>query len=516
MNNPMLDSGCLPFYEWLDVPIWVFDAQRMRKAWANAAGLAYWRAATLDELLARDYSDASPDARARLKLAMQAHARGEVTRECWTLYPDGHPVTCKLLSRGFLLADGRQALLFIAERQPASLDPITLRGVEAVHRTSARISLHSLADGAVLMRNTAAQQVLGPPPPPGDHADNPFLAMFVDREAAAGLFRDAFEGRSGSAELQLRTLQGDHWHAVEVRPVPDPASGERALHFNARDIGDFKAVQQSLELARGAADAAQLAKTEFLANMSHEIRTPMNGVLGLTELALRSEELSDRQRRFISLANQSARGLMVIIDDLLDVARLESGQATVARLPFSVGDCVTDALALHVPIADTKGLRLGWHIDPGVPATVLGDSVRLRQVITHLVGNALKFTSAGEVQLQVCRRDDPPPTPADMLLGLTVRDTGIGMTQEELGRVFEPFTQGDASSARRYGGAGLGLTIVARSVALMGGTVTVDSRPGVGSCFEITVRVGRPDAVDLPAWSQAIRPVPRLLPPHAA
>jgi signal transduction histidine kinase len=488
MKNPMLDPSCLPFYEWLDVPIWVFDAQRMRKAWANAAALDYWKAQSLDELLARDYGDASAGSRARLELAMQAHARGEVFRETWTLFPHGQPVTSMLLSRGFTLADGRPALMFIAERQPAHIDPTTLRVVDAVQRTTVRISLHSLADGAVLMRNPASLQEFGPTPQGGAGTAQAFDAMFVDPEVAARIVREARAGRSYSAEVQLRTLQGEHWHAVDARPVLDPVSGERALQFNARDIDELKAEHKALELRRIAAEAASTAKSEFLASMSHDIRTPMNGVLGLTELALRSEELNERQRRFISLAHQSAQSLMVIINDLLDVARIDAGKVVLDRAPLSIRQCVADALSPLALTASTKGLRLGWRIDESVPAVLLGDGVRLRQVIINLVGNALKFTRAGEVQLDVRSQTGEPAEPDHAVLHLSVRDTGVGMSPEQVGLMFQPFTQPGANPARR---TGLGLTIVARLAALMGGEVQVSSTPGVGSCFGVILRLGR-------------------------
>ena len=492
MNNPLLDARCLAYYEWLDVPAWVFDARRMRTAWANAAGCAYWLASSKEELLARDFADASESARTRLALTMQAHARGEVLRESWTLYPRGAPVTSILVSRGIVLDDGTQALLFVSERLPANIDPDTLRGVEAVQHTTVRIALHSLAGGAVLMRNPAAALAFGPVPATPAQGQRDFEAMFGDPAIAARIVAQARSGQTFSAELMLQTLHGQRWHAVDVRPVLDPVSGQKALQFNARDIGDLKAVQKALETARVVADNANMAKSAFLANMSHEIRTPMNGVLGLTELVLQTE-LNDKQRQFIALAHQSAQGLMVIINDLLDVAKIEAGQMLLEQHPFSLKQAIAEALSPLALTASNKSLRLDWSVAGNVPDALIGDAARLRQVLINLVGNALKFTEAGEVRVEVSEApgSGAAAEPGAIDLNVAVHDTGIGMTPDQLARVFEPFTQADSSITRRYGGTGLGLTIVARLVKLMGGEVRATSTPGVGSCFSFTLRVSR-------------------------
>ncbi len=497
MNNPILDASCLQYYEWLDVPAWIFDAQRMRNVWANAAGCNFWLADTLEELQQRDLSDASESARTRLALTMQTHARGEVLRESWTLYPKGNPVTSILVSRGIFLADGTQALLFVSERLPANVDPDTLRGVDAVKHTNVRVALHSLPSGASLMRNPAATQAFGPirsgSRSSSAKGKRDFESIFGDPAIAARIVAQARNGQTFSAELELQTLQGQRWHAVDVRPVLDPVSGQKAMQFNARDIGDLKAAQKALETALVAADNANMAKSAFLANVSHEIRTPMNGVLGLTELVLNTE-LNNKQRQFITLAHQSAQGLMVIINDLLDVAKIEAGQMLLEQQPFSLVQCVDQALSALALTASNKALRLDWSVAECVPDALIGDAARLRQVLINLVGNALKFTEKGEVRVEVKREvatGHQPPETDTLNLCFAVRDTGIGMTPQEVARVFEPFTQADSSITRRYGGTGLGLTIVARLVKLMGGEVQVTSTPREGSCFSFTVQLLR-------------------------
>jgi len=486
----MVDFSCLPFYEWLDVPIWVFDAERLQAVWANRAALTFWQADSVGELQARDFSDVSEGARTRLALTLQAHARGEVTRDSWTLYPKGTPFTSVLLSRGILMPDGRQAILFTSEPLTTSLDADALRGVEAITHTTVRVALHALPDGMALMRNPAAVQAFGPIPTGESPRPSDFDVMFPDPAVAARIMAQVRKGQTFSAELELLTLAGQRWHGVDVRPVIDPVSGRRAMQVNARDIADLKATQKALESARVAADNANMAKSAFLANMSHEIRTPMNGVLGLTELVLHTE-LNDKQRQYIGLANQSAKGLMVIIDDLLDVAKIEAGQMIIERRPFSLRKCLEDALSPLLLTSQQKGLRLAWQVADSIPATLVGDAVRLRQVLINLVGNAVKFTHQGSVQVLVEPTLDGAPANSAPLR-FTVRDTGIGMSPEQLARVFEPFVQADSSITRRYGGTGLGLAIVARLVKLMGGEITVESTEGVGSRLSFTALLALP------------------------
>ncbi len=498
----MLDFNSLSHYEWLDLPVWVFDVERSRMAWANAAALAFWRNDDLESFLRRDFSDSSEGTRARLRLAMQAHERGEVCRESWTLYPDGEPVTSLLVSRGIRLQDGCPAILFAAEPTVVSLDADMRRGVEAIQHTSVRIALHSLPHGKVLMRNPAAAQAFGPVRGAEGGAgrfggsaprQDDFSAMFTEPGVAARIIAQLKKGQTFCAEMELNTQQGPRWHGIDIRPVLDPLTGERAMQVNARDIADLKIAQKALETARVAADNANMAKTAFLANISHEIRTPMNGVLGLTELVLQSE-LTDTQRHYIQLAHQSAQGLMVIINDLLDVAKIEAGRMQLEEHEFLLHRCLDECLLPLQVQASHKGVVLSLDIADGVPDDLLGDAGRLRQVLLNLVGNALKFTERGSVRVQVGVSEDEArqdPDPRGVHLRFSVRDTGIGMTDEQVRRIFEPFTQAHSSITRRYGGTGLGLTIVSRLVMLMQGQVRVTSEPGVGSNFEFTARFRR-------------------------
>ena len=488
----MLDFACLTHFDWLDVPMWVFDQQDQRNLWANAAALSFWRAESSEEFLARNHGDSSEAVRARLAITAADHALGKIVREQWTLYPKGQPVTVMLASRGIVAPGGRQVMLFAVDSLSSASDKSMLRGVEALQHTSVRIAMVSLRDGSFLMRNPAAAMYFAGQA--RDKGQSDFSSLFPDPEVGRRILAQVQRGQTFAADLELNTAGGRRWHSLDARPMRDPVTGDLVMQLNARDIADLKATQAALEAARLAAEAASQAKSAFLANMSHEIRTPMNGVLGLTELVLQTP-LDDRQRRFIELAHSSAKGLLVIINDLLDVAKIEAGRVQIEHRPFALHDCLKESLHPLLLQAHEKGIRLHALVQPGVPATLVGDALRLRQVLVNLVGNALKFTERGEVRLEVIQlpeeEDGQPPASAvhGVRLRFSVHDTGIGMTADQIRHIFAPFSQADSSITRRYGGTGLGLTIVQRLVDLMGGQVQVESQPGTGSCFSFELQL---------------------------
>jgi signal transduction histidine kinase/CheY-like chemotaxis protein/HPt (histidine-containing phosphotransfer) domain-containing protein len=311
---------------------------------------------------------------------------------------------------------------------------------------------------------------------PGAHYADVLHAFYATGAmASSGLTEEEYVAGRLAAHRnpgQIRDqLVADRWFRVS-----DRRTSTGGIVSLATDITAFKQALQAAELANQ-------AKSEFLANMSHEIRTPMNGILGMTELTLESD-LTREQRENLSMVKSSAHSLLQVIDDILDFSKIEAGKLELDPTHFVLRDSLGATVKSLGLRAHQKGLELICQISPEVPDNLLGDFLRLRQIVTNLVGNALKFTERGEVTVRVELEEHCGKS---LRLRFHVRDTGIGIPEEKQRAIFEAFSQADGSTTRRYGGTGLGLAITAQLVGLMGGRVWVESQPGVGSTFHFTV-----------------------------
>ncbi len=285
-------------------------------------------------------------------------------------------------------------------------------------------------------------------------------------------------------ELEVQRRDGTKfWVSMNTSIVQD----EDGLHYDGtvEDITKRKRAEDMLRAAKEVAEAATKSKSDFLANMSHEIRTPMNAVIGMTCLLL-DEELTIEQKEYVETIRSSGEALLDIINDILDISKIEGGMMDMEQRPFSLQRCIEESIGLGAENAVEKGLEMEYKIEQDIPDVVLGDYARLRQVLVNLIGNAVKFTEKGCISIAVSGRkiDD-----GSYEIHFAVKDTGIGIPDDKADRLFQLFSQVDSSTARRYGGTGLGLAISKKLVEMMGGRIWVESRTGIGSRFHFTIKV---------------------------
>ncbi len=323
------------------------------------------------------------------------------------------------------------------------------------------------------------------------------------------LWQTILAGEVWQGEFHNKKKSGEsYFEAATISPIRDDKGNIAYFVAVKEDITERKRTEQELKKSMAAAEAANSAKSEFLANMSHEIRTPMNAIIGFSHLCLQSR-LEPEQQDYLEKVYRSANSLLGIINDILDFSKVEAGKMEVEKIPFRLDTVLRSAADIASVRAGEKGLALRFDKEPGIPLTLVGDPLRLGQVLNNLIGNAIKFTEAGEVTVRIGVESQDS---GHFVLGFTVRDTGIGMTTEQVGKLFQSFSQADTSTTRKYGGTGLGLAISRRFVELMGGTMWVESTPGEGSVFafnlpfvsqheELTVDTGIPSVPALASLS---------------
>ncbi len=432
-----------------------------------------------------------PEDRAAMDAALAAHlarADSPYALECRMRAKSGH--WRWILSQGQVVSrdEGGRALRMIGthlditerhetEAHARQLAQVVDQASDAILVTDLNGRLIAWNRGAELLYGYSATEALG---------CNPRELLGVDAEGVDRGERLAVAGR--------RRRDGSRVDVEESTSPLFDASGRLVGEIRvARDISERLRVQAELQRAKDEAEAADRAKTEFLANVSHEIRTPMNGIIGMTELAL-DTRLDAEQRDYLQTVRRSAENLLQVINDILDYSKIDAGRMSIEQVGFSLRQVLSDAVNSVSVHAREKSLRLILDVQPGLPDALLGDPLRIHQILLNLLGNAVKFTERGEVVLRAERTGET----SGVGLRLSVRDTGIGIAPEKLRLIFEPFSQADASTTRRYGGTGLGLSITRQLAALMGGQLSVQSAPGRGSTFALTVLLQADPSAPLP------------------
>ncbi|MFO1272004.1 MAG: PAS domain S-box protein [Rubrivivax sp.] len=416
----------------------------------------------------------SADDRLQLLAAVQREGRVSGWRAFFRTR-DGRRLTMQVSAR--LVTLGAANALLIAARDVTEAE--RTRAEYAALLQQAPVGIAFTRRRKVVSANPAFEDMFGWPR--GAMAGQGAEAVGANDEQCAALERlfaeRAARGQPQVLEARVARRDGSRfWCRLQAGPLDADAGFDGGTIWIAEDVTERRRAERELAQARDAAEAASRAKSQFLANTSHEIRTPLNGLLGLARLALREGTTEAQRRDYLQSIADSAQGLAAIMSDILDLSKIEAGRLEIEQAAFDLRALLQDLQQAHAPLARAKGLALELQADAALPAWVRGDALRVRQVVANFLSNAVKFTERGGVRLEA------RPAAGDRVR-ITVHDSGIGIAPAAQERLFQPFTQVDASTTRRHGGTGLGLSICRELARLMGGTVGVDSRPGEGSRF---------------------------------
>jgi len=392
---------------------------------------------------------------------------------------------------------GLTLLTSVADRrfsaQAMELEVSELRFRAVFEGAAIGIAITELANGKVLAVNQAYQKMLGCTSEETQLAEIFDQVTHPDDRAKS---RQAFErlraGQQDQVQMENRYVRRDNSEVIvdiDLSVLRNSQGKSKFVLGLATDVTQRRRAEVELQRAKEAAEAASDAKSTFLATMSHEIRTPMNGILGMTELVL-DTDLTVEQRENLGLVRLSAESLLSIINDILDFSKIEAGKFELESIPFDLRESLGETMKTLSFRTHQKGLELIYEVQPDVPEALLGDPGRLRQILINLIGNSIKFTEHGEIFVNVTEGSQAPAT---TFLHFAVKDTGVGIPADKQAKIFEAFSQADGSMARKYGGTGLGLTICARLVEMMGGRIWVESQPGKGSIFHFTAQLGVQD-----------------------
>ncbi|MBL8473576.1 MAG: CHASE domain-containing protein [Rhodocyclaceae bacterium] len=488
---------------------------RFNERWAEMLGDAgaAWAEVGAEQLEQREH----PEDRAHMLALLGEHLAGRsdfFAADCRLRHRDGHWVWMQLRGRvSSRDTSGRAVWVYgtsldisaakAGERRLAEYQNV----LEQAERIARLGGWQLELDGSPLQLSAASCRIHGLPA--GSQLSLQEAESYYAPEAraqfaqAVALAQSA--GQNWDLELPFDTAAGQRIWVRTLGEAECEDGKPLRLFGTLQDISDRRAIEQALRDASVAAEAASAAKSEFLANVSHEIRTPLNAVLGMTHLLERSR-LDATQQSYVAKVQLAGRTLLGIVNDVLDLSKIEAGEMRVEMAPVDVAALLRELSAVMLPEAQRKDLYFDVNIEPGVPARVYGDALRLRQILSNLAGNAIKFTERGGVRVSVSAAER---SEASAQLVWSVRDTGIGISEAIQARLFTPFMQADASTTRRFGGTGLGLSIVRRLTALLGGNVSVTSAPGEGSEFRVSLPMQVPE--DTPAAGPPGDGAPRVL-----